>query len=104
MNCSLCQLFYRSYSLHVNGDLVKSQDKRRVNIHVFVFCVFSCSYMTTPIAFIQQTYDELKKVVWPTREELIRLTGIVIIISIIVGLYIGGIDYVLTKLTETLLY
>lgn len=60
--------------------------------------------MTTPIQFIQQTYDELKKVVWPTREELVRLTVIVLIISLIVGLYIGAIDYVLTKITETLLY
>ena len=58
--------------------------------------------MTSPIAFFQQTYDELKKVVWPTREQLLRLTFIVIFISLIVGVYIGGIDAILTKLTETL--
>lgn len=59
--------------------------------------------MTTPVAFIQQTFDELKKVVWPTREQLIRLTFIVMFISVIVGLYIGGIDFLLTKLTEVLI-
>ncbi|MEK7605633.1 MAG: preprotein translocase subunit SecE [Patescibacteria group bacterium] len=59
--------------------------------------------MTTPVAFIQQTFDELKKVVWPTREQLVRLTFIVIFISVVVGLYIGGIDFILTKLTEVLI-
>jgi preprotein translocase subunit SecE len=56
--------------------------------------------MASPIAFLQQTYDELKKVVWPTRDELIRLTLIVIFISVLVGAYIGGIDLILTKITQ----
>lgn len=59
--------------------------------------------MTSPITFAKQTIDELKKVVWPTREQLIRLTFIVLFISLVVGLYIGGIDALLTKLTETLI-
>jgi len=59
--------------------------------------------MTSPITFVTQTYDELKKVVWPTREELTKLTIIVLFISLIVGVYIGGIDLILTKITETLI-
>lgn len=42
-------------------------------------------------------FEELKKVTWPTRKETIRLTGIVIGISLIIGLYIGIIDILLTK-------
>ena len=61
------------------------------------------TYMTSPLVFFTQTYDELKKVVWPTREQLIRLTFIVVLISVIVGIYIGGIDLALTKLTEALI-
>ena len=56
--------------------------------------------MTTPLVFLKETRDELRKVVWPTRSEVIRLTVIVITISVVVGFYIGGIDYVLTKVTE----
>ncbi|GAB4219259.1 MAG: hypothetical protein Fur009_4520 [Candidatus Microgenomates bacterium] len=41
--------------------------------------------------------DELKKVTWPTRQETIRLTTIVIIVSLIIGLYIGIIDILLAK-------
>lgn len=54
--------------------------------------------MTTPVRFLAETYDELKKVTWPTKDEIVRLTAVVIFISVIVGLYIGGLDYVLTKL------
>ena len=59
--------------------------------------------MTSPRAFLLETYDELQKVVWPTRDEVVRLTIIVIFISVAVGLYIGGLDYVFTKLMGLLL-
>jgi len=41
--------------------------------------------------------EELKKVTWPTRHDTIRLTTIVIIISLLIGLYIGIIDILLAK-------
>lgn len=56
--------------------------------------------MATPITFLKETQEELKKVVWPKREEVIRLTLLVIIISLIVGFFIGGLDFVFTKITE----
>ncbi len=59
--------------------------------------------MTTPIAFLRETYDELKKVKWPTRDEVVRLTIVVIVISLAIGLYIGGLDYIFTKLMGTIL-
>ena len=52
---------------------------------------------TTPVILLKEVRDELKKVVWPTRAEVIRLTAVVIIVSLIVGLYLGGLDYILTK-------
>ena len=54
----------------------------------------------TPANFLRETRDELRKVVWPTREEIIRLTGVVILVSVLVGLFLGGTDYILTKLVE----
>ena len=58
---------------------------------------------TTPVVFLKEVRDELKKVVWPTREEIIRLTGVVILVSVIVGLFLGGTDYILTKLIGLLI-
>lgn len=45
---------------------------------------------------------ELKKVSWPTRQETFRLTVIVLLISLIIGAYVGIIDILLAKLLETL--
>ena len=59
--------------------------------------------MINPVTFLVQTQDELKKVTWPTQQEVIRLTAAIIIVSLVVGLYIGGIDYVLTQLTSYLI-
>lgn len=55
----------------------------------------------TPITiFLGEVREELNKVVWPTRNEVIRLTTIVILVSLIVGLFLGGVDFLLTKLLE----
>jgi len=56
---------------------------------------------TAPTAFLRQTRDELKKVVWPSRQEVIRLTFVVITVSLVVGLFLGGLDFVFTKILET---
>jgi len=53
--------------------------------------------MVTPVAFINEVIAELKKVTWPTREETIKLTVVVIVISIIVGAFIGGLDSLFVK-------
>ncbi|MEK9176551.1 MAG: preprotein translocase subunit SecE [Patescibacteria group bacterium] len=57
----------------------------------------------SPITFIKQALDELKKVTWPTRTEIIRLTVSVIAISFGVGIFLGGFDLILTKLMEVVL-
>ena len=52
--------------------------------------------------FVSDIIDELKKVSWPTRAETIRLTTIVIIVSLIIGLYVGIIDILLAKGLEVI--
>jgi preprotein translocase subunit SecE len=59
--------------------------------------------MVKPVTFLQETYAELKKVVWPTRNDIIRLTAIVIILSVLMGLYIGGLDFLFTRVMEFIL-
>ncbi len=59
--------------------------------------------MNKPLDFLREVRVELSKVVWPTKETTIRLTFLVILITVIVGFFIGGIDYLLTKATELLL-
>lgn len=53
--------------------------------------------MISPITFLRQVYDELKLVKWPTRNETIRLTTVVLFISFVIGAYIGALDYIFTQ-------
>jgi preprotein translocase subunit SecE len=48
-----------------------------------------------PVQFIHEVVSELKKVTWPTRQEAIKLTVVVIAISVLVGVFIGGLDSLL---------
>jgi preprotein translocase subunit SecE len=58
------------------------------------------SMTAAPVKFVRETYDEIKQVVWPTRNEVIRLTLIVIALSVLIGLYIGALDWIFTKAME----
>jgi preprotein translocase subunit SecE len=44
--------------------------------------------------FIRQVINELKKVVTPTRKELVSYTGVVLIFVIIMMALVGGLDWV----------
>lgn len=46
------------------------------------------------LAFLKETRVELKKVNWPTRQETIRFTLIVIAISAALSLFLGTLDFV----------
>jgi preprotein translocase subunit SecE len=48
------------------------------------------------VEYLRGVWEELKKVVWPGREELLRMTGIVIATVVLFGLLIGGADYLLS--------
>lgn len=51
-----------------------------------------------PIRFAKEAISELKKVVWPTKKQVVRLTLVVIVVSVIAGLLMGGMDFIFTKL------
>ncbi len=44
------------------------------------------------LQFFRETIGELRRVVWPTREQATRLTILVIIISAFVGVLLGAVD------------
>ena len=56
------------------------------------------------VKFLRETYDELRKVVWPTAGELYRYTLVVLFTVAILGIFIGGTDYLLEQLAKRTLY
>lgn len=59
--------------------------------------------MNKAISFLNEVKEELNKVVWPSREQTIRYTILVIIVTVVVGLVLGGLDYILTLFTSLIL-
>jgi preprotein translocase subunit SecE len=49
------------------------------------------------IKFLSEVKAEFKNISWPSRESLIRLTFVVISISIFISLILGGFDYLFTQ-------
>lgn len=59
--------------------------------------------MVNPVSFLKEVKEELGMVAWPSREQTIRYTVLVIIVAVGVGVFLGGLDYILTSLTAFLL-
>ncbi len=54
--------------------------------------------------FLRDVYDELRKVVWPTWGELYRYTLVVIFTVLLIGIFIGGVDYLLAEGARRTIY
>jgi len=50
------------------------------------------------LSFFPEAIAELRKAHWPTRQDTLRLSIIVLIICVALGLILGGFDYVFAKL------
>ncbi|PIR96697.1 MAG: preprotein translocase subunit SecE [Candidatus Doudnabacteria bacterium CG10_big_fil_rev_8_21_14_0_10_41_10] len=53
--------------------------------------------------YLREVKTELFKVVWPSRKETVKLTIIVVIFSVIVALFLGSVDFGLSKFIERLI-
>ena len=53
--------------------------------------------------FFAEVKVEMKKVTWPTREELVESTKLVIVASIVVTVFIGVVDNILSAIIKLLL-
>ncbi len=52
--------------------------------------------------YVEESYSELKKVTWPTREQVRNLTVLVFAISAVVGIFIATIDFGFTEVVRFL--
>ena len=50
--------------------------------------------------YLDEVWSELKKVSWPTREQVRNLTVLVFAISLVVGLYITVLDRIFVGLLD----
>lgn len=55
------------------------------------------------LSFFTEVIAELRKVHWPTRQETLRLSVLVLVICVAVGAILGALDYGFYKLFASLL-
>ena len=53
-------------------------------------------------AFIKETKIELRKVVWPTRDETVKTTGMIMVAVVIVAIFLWIVDAILTWAVQLL--
>jgi len=53
--------------------------------------------------FVREVMAEFRKVTWPSRQELINSTVVVITVTVVVALFLGGVDVVLARIVERIL-
>ena len=49
------------------------------------------------VTFVRQVVAELRKVIWPTRKELITYTSVVLVFVIVMVLLVAAFDFAFTK-------
>ena len=53
--------------------------------------------------FTQEVLLEFRRVTWPTRQELINSTVVVLALTVIVAFFLGAVDIGLSKLVQRIL-
>jgi len=53
--------------------------------------------------FAQEVLAEFRKVTWPSRQELINSTVVVIVVTVVLALFLGAVDIVLARVVEWIL-
>ena len=51
----------------------------------------------------RETIGELRKVTWPTKEEALKMTKIVIVVVLATALFLGVVDFIFSRLVGLLL-
>ena len=54
-------------------------------------------------AFFSDSFNELRRVTWPSREETVRLSIMVIVVASIIGTFLGLFDLLFARLFDVIL-
>jgi preprotein translocase subunit SecE len=53
--------------------------------------------------FVQEVLLEFRRVTWPSRQELVNSTVVVLALTVVVAFFLGGVDIGLSKLVQKIL-
>jgi preprotein translocase subunit SecE len=53
--------------------------------------------------FFREVVAEFRKVNWPTREQLMNSTAVVLVVTVVVAFFLGAVDIGLARIVERIL-
>jgi preprotein translocase subunit SecE len=53
--------------------------------------------------FVQEVLVEFRKVTWPSRQELLNSTTVVVAVTVVIAFFLGGVDIGLARIVERIL-
>jgi preprotein translocase subunit SecE len=59
--------------------------------------------MLSPGKYLSEVTEEVKKVTWPSRQQTIDMTILVVGVSLLIGVYIGTLDFLFQELLAKVL-
>jgi preprotein translocase subunit SecE len=59
--------------------------------------------LTRANEFIREVLAEFRKVTWPSRQELVNSTVVVIVVTVVLAFFLGGVDVALARIVERIL-
>jgi preprotein translocase subunit SecE len=59
--------------------------------------------ITKTFGFFAEVRAEVKKVTWPTRAEALGGTAVVVVVVLIMALFLGVVDAILSKIVQSLI-
>ncbi len=60
-------------------------------------------FLTRIREFVHEVISEFRKVTWPNRQELVNSTTIVVIVTLVLAFFLGGVDIGLARIVEKIL-
>jgi preprotein translocase subunit SecE len=60
--------------------------------------------MNKGISFVKESYEELRKVSWPNKKQVVNYTFIVIGASIVVAVFLGTLDMIFSSIVEKIIF
>jgi preprotein translocase subunit SecE len=53
--------------------------------------------------FFREVLGEFRKVIWPSREQLINSTAVVLVVTVVIAFFLGAVDIGLARIVERIL-
>ena len=60
-------------------------------------------FVTRAREFVREVLIEFRKVTWPSRAELLNSTTVVIVVTVVLAFFLGGVDIGLARIVERIL-